>query len=524
MQGDGRKPIVLPFPPDYRASGILVHVTSLPSRYGIGDLGPSARAWIDRLHEAGQSWWQVLPLGPTGYGNSPYQPLSSFAGNELLISPDDLIEDGLLRASDCEGQSFSAAAIDYNAVIPFKRRLIETACINFSAGARPDLRPAFDEFCHDQTHWLDDYALFRALKARYEGVSYLEWPAELVQRAASALSLARRELLTQIEQTRVAQFLLFRQGERLKEHGHAKGVRLIADLPFFVSLDSSAAWANPELFLLDEQRRPRFVAGVPPDYFSAQGQLWGNPVYDWEAIRRTGYRWWIDRCRALLAHVDVIRLDHFRGFVAAWHVPAAAATAQTGQWVPGPGADFFTAVQKELGALPCIAEDLGLITPDVSALRDRFGLPGMRVLQFAFDGNRDNPHLPRNYTPNTVVYTGTHDNPTTRGWFEALPNPQKQNLWNYLQRPAGESRDAASALIDFAWSSVAALAIAPLQDVLNLGSEARMNLPGRAEGNWCWRCPAALLAPAVWQRLRDLTLASNRAPDIAGERPEPEIT
>jgi 4-alpha-glucanotransferase len=402
MNDISRDVTVTPFPPDYRASGVLLHVASLPSPYGIGDLGPAALAWIDRLHEAGQSWWQALPLGPTGYGNSPYQSLSSFAGNELLISPAGLIEDGLLRSSDTESASFPAAAIDYDAVISFKNRLLEAVWSNFAAGARRDLRPRYDGFCHNQAHWLEDYALFRALKTKYQGAYYLDWPAELVERSPVALTLARRELGGQIEQVRLAQFLLSRQGERLKAHARRKGVCLIGDLPFFVSPDSSDVWANPELFLLDERRKPRFVAGVPPDYFSSQGQLWGNPVYDWDAVRRTGYRWCIDRLRALLAHVDMIRLDHFRGFAAAWHVPAAAATAQTGQWIPGPGGDFFAAAEKKLGGLPFIAEDLGLITPDVGTLRDRFPLPGMRVLQFAFDGNLGNPHLPDNYVPNTV--------------------------------------------------------------------------------------------------------------------------
>jgi 4-alpha-glucanotransferase len=509
---DGSRQVTFPpFPAEYRASGVLLHVASLPSPYGIGDVGPAALAWIDRLHQAGQSWWQSLPLGPTGYGNSPYQSLSSFVGNELLISPDGLIEDGLLRPSDCEGNSFSAPAIDYNAVIAFKHRLLETACTNFSAGARRDLQPAFDQFCHDQMHWLEDYALFRALKARYDGAYYLEWPTELVQRTLAALTTAQRELASQIEQVRFAQFLLFRQGERLKEHAHSKGVRLIGDLPFFVSPDSSDLWANPELFLLDEGHRPRFVAGVPPDYFSVQGQLWGNPVYDWEALRRTGYRWCIDRFRALLAHVDMIRLDHFRAFAAAWHVPAGAPTAQSGHWVPGPGAEFFSVVQRELRGLPFIAEDLGLITPDVYALRDQFRVPGTRVLQFAFDGHPDNPYLPNNYIPNTVVYTGTHDNPTTREWYEELPDAQRRTLWNYLKRPEGRSSDAASALMQLAWSSVAALAIAPLQDVLNLGREARMNVPGKTEGNWRWRCTEEMLTPAAFQWLHHLTTTSNRA-------------
>jgi 4-alpha-glucanotransferase len=509
--GDGVDMTLPPFPREYRAAGVLLHVASLPSRYGIGDLGPAALAWIDRLREAGQSWWQALPLGPTGYGNSPYQSLSSFAGNELLLSPDGLIEDGLLRPSDTESASFSAAAIDYDAVISFKNRLLKTVWSNFAAGARGDLRPSYDEFCHDHAHWLDDYALFRALKAKYQGAYYLDWPAELVERSPVALSRARRELGGQIDQVRLAQFLLSRQGERLKTHARRKGVRLIGDLPFFAAPDSSDVWANPELFLLDERRRPRIVAGVPPDYFSSEGQLWGNPVYDWDAVRQTGFRWCMDRLRALLAHVDMIRLDHFRGFAAAWHVPAAAATAQTGQWVPGPGADFFAAAEKELGGLPFIAEDLGLITPDVVTLRDQFQLPGMRVLQFAFDGHSDNPHLPDNYVPNTVVYTGTHDNPTTRGWFEALPEPQRQALGTYLRRPV-EGREAASALIELAWSSVAALAIAPLQDLLNLANDARMNLPGRAGGNWRWRFTEEMLTPETLGRLHDLTRRSARMP------------
>jgi 4-alpha-glucanotransferase len=359
---DTRVPSAIPpFPSDYRASGVLLHVTSLPSRYGVGDVGPAALSWIDRLCEAGQTWWQSLPLGPTGYGDSPYQSLSSFAGNGLLISPDFLIEDGLLQQSDCEGQSFPAQSIDYESVIPFKHRLLDATWNHFRSGARADLRPAYEQFCAEQVHWLEDYAMFRALKITHHGAYYLDWPAELVRREPTALARARRDLADPIDQVRWAQFLLFRQGARLKQHAQARGVRLIGDLPFFVSPDSSDVWADPELFLLDGAQRPRFVAGVPPDYFSAQGQLWGNPVYDWEALRRTGYRWCIDRLRALLAHVDAIRLDHFRGFAAAWHVPAGAPTAQNGQWVPGPGAEFFTAVQTELGGLPFIARTMSAI-------------------------------------------------------------------------------------------------------------------------------------------------------------------
>jgi 4-alpha-glucanotransferase len=504
--GNGGLTNIPPFPSEYRSSGLLMHVTSLPSPYGIGDLGSSAFSWIDRLHDAGLAWWQALPLGPTGYGNSPYQPMSSFAGNELLISPASLILDGLIQARDAQSH-FSADVVDYDSVIPSKQQLLDTAWANFKAGQRSnrDLAPAYDEFCARQAHWLEDYALFRALKEKYHGAYYLEWPEELVRRSPSALAKARRELASQIDQVRFAQFLVFRQADQLKEHAHARGVGLIGDLPFFVSPDSSDVWANPELFLLDEQHRPRFVAGVPSDYFSAQGQLWGNPVYNWDALRSTGYRWCIDRLRALLAHVDVIRMDHFRGFAAAWHVPAGAPTAQSGQWVAGPGAGFFQAVQTELGHLPFIAEDLGVITADVQALRDQFRLPGMRILQFAFDGHADNPYLPHNFIHNTVAYTGTHDNATTRQWYEELPDYQRQNFWSYLKRAPGTSADAAPELMRLAWSSPAALAIAPLQDLLNLGSEARMNVPGRADGNWRWRVREDMLSSRAFQRLQDLT-------------------
>jgi 4-alpha-glucanotransferase len=510
MSSNGEITNVPPFPPEYRGSGLLLHVTSLPSPYGIGDLGSSASAWIDRLHGAGQRWWQALPLGPTGYGNSPYQSLSSFAGNALLISPGELIADGLLQASDCESH-FPSDVVDYDRVIPFKNQLLEKAWTNFEAGERKDLRPAYEEFCARQANWLEDYALFRALKAKHHGSYYLEWPTELVERRPDALARAQRELSTKIDQVRFVQFLLLRQADQLKEHAHSKGVGLIGDLPFFVSPDSSDVWANPELFLLDEQRRPRFVAGVPPDYFSAEGQLWGNPVYNWDALRSTGYRWCIDRLRALLAHVDVIRLDHFRGFAAAWHVPAGAQTAQSGKWVQGPGASFFQAVHKELGRLPFIAEDLGLITPDVQVLRDQFQLPGTRVLQFAFDGHADNPYLPDNFVSNTVVYTGTHDNATTRQWYEELPEYQRQNLWSYLKRAPGQSAEAAPALMQLAWSSMAALAIAPLQDLLNLGSGTRMNVPGRADGNWRWRFPEGTLSAPTLEWLQKLTENSKRS-------------
>src|SRR5260370_2410010 len=514
MSSDGGLRNLRSFPSAYRGTGVLPHVTSLATAYGIGDLGPSAFSWVDRLDDAKQGWGQAVPLGPTGYGNSPYQSLSSFAGNVLLVSPVGLISDGLLQASDSEDH-FSPETIDYDAVIPFKQRLLEKAWTNFRAGERKDLRPPYDEFCAKHTSWLEDYGLFHALKAKYHGAYYLQWPAPLVQRSPNALAEARRELAIQIDQVRFAQFLLFRQGDQLKEYAHGKVISLIGDLPFFVSPDSSDVWANPEFFLLDEQRRPRFVARGPPDYFSAQGQLWGDPVYNWDAVRSTGYRWGIDRLRAMLNHVDVIRLDHFRAFAAAWHVPAGAPTAQSGQWVPAPGASFFQAVQTEVGHLPFIAEDLGLITPDVQALRDQFRLPGMRVLQFAFDGHADNPYLPHNFVHNTVAYTGTHDNATTRQWYEELPDYQRQNLWSYLKRAPGTSAEAAPELMRLTWSSPAALSIAPLQDLLNLRSEARMNVPGRADGNWRWRVREDMLSSQAFQWLRDLTESSKRSVSLA---------
>jgi 4-alpha-glucanotransferase len=499
-----------PFPENYRASGLLLHITSLPSPYGIGDVGPAAVKWIDRLSEAGQSWWQALPFGPTGYGDSPYQSLSSFAGNEFLISPDWLIEEELLGESECAPPLFPPAAVDYAAVITFKRRLLERAWVNFRIVRRPGLRVAFEQFCHEQAHWLEDYALFRALKRKHNGAWYVDWPSDLVRREPAALYRATRALTNEIRQVCFAQFLLFRQGQRLSRHAQRKGVRLVGDLPFFVSPDSSDVWANPELFLLDEHRRPTFVAGVPPDYFSLQGQLWGNPVYNWDILRQSGYRWCIDRLRSLLRSVDVIRLDHFRGFCAAWHVPAGATTAKSGEWVPGPGTDFFKAVNKELCGLPLIAEDLGIITPEVAKLRDDFQIPGTRVLQFAFDGHPDNPYLPENFVPNTVVYTGTHDNPTSREWYEALPAVEREYLWRYLKSPQLQSSAVARELLRVAWSSVAAIAIAPLQDLLNLGAEARINVPGRADGNWTWRCTEEMLSGHEFESLCELTRNTTR--------------
>jgi len=507
-----------PFRPGNRSSGVLMHVTSLPSPYGIGDVGPVAFAWVDRLHDAGQRWWQALPLGPTGGGNSPYSGLSSFAGNSLLISPELLIEEGLLTPRDCEiGRGLPKRVADFDAVTVFKRRLLDQAWRNFDPSVHPALWADFERFCSEEAHWLDNYALFRALKARLGGANLLDWPEDLLRRSPSALAHARRELADEIYESRFGQFLISRQGSQLKEYAHERGVLLIGDLPFFVSLDSSDVWANPECFLLDANLRPRSVAGVPPDYFSAKGQLWGNPVYDWEALRRSGYRWCIERLKSLLAHVDLIRLDHFRAFCAAWHVPPTAKTAETGHWVPGPGAAFFEAVRAELGHLPFIAEDLGIITPDVVILRDQFELPGIRVFQFGFDGNPGNPHLPHNYGPNTVAYTGTHDNATTRDWFESLPEHVRRFARSYPAKAGAGTGEVAWDFIRSVWSSNAGVAIAPLQDLLNRGVEGRMNVPGTATGNWRWRCTEEMLKPAVFERLRDLTSSAGRMAAVAAE-------
>ncbi|HVW37393.1 MAG TPA: 4-alpha-glucanotransferase [Pirellulales bacterium] len=502
---------VAPFPAGYRASGVLLHVTSLPGPYPIGDFGPAACAWVDRLTASGQSYWQVLPLGPTGFGNSPFEPLSTFALNPLLVSPDWLIEDRLLSASDVEGKTFSTGHVDYEAAFSFKSALLDRAWNNRRSGGA-DLQSACDAFCQAEADWLDDYALFLAIKAQQGGGSFLEWPAELARRDAAALARARAELAEAIERHKFTQFLLFRQLDRLKRHARERRIALIGDTPFFVALDSSDFWANPELFLLDEHGRPSFVAGVPPDYFSPLGQLWGTPIYDWEAHRRSGYAWWIKRLKKLLSHVDLVRLDHFRAFAAAWHVPAGALTAQTGQWRPGPGAEFFHALTAALGGLPLIAEDLGLITDDVRALRDQFELPGMRVLQFAFDGDPKNLMLPENFVPNVIAYTGTHDNNTTRGWYESLSHAEQAAIWAYLKRPPGASDEIAAELIRQAWSSQAALAIAPLQDVLNLDATARMNVPGDPHGNWSWRATAEMFLSPAFERLRVWTDEAQRSP------------
>ncbi len=494
-------------PQSLRASGVLLHPTSLPGPFGIGDFGPAAYAWVDTLVRTRQTWWQVLPLGPTGYGDSPYQAFSAFAGNPYLVSPELLLRDGLLRHDDLAGTSFPEHHVHYGPVIQFKVAVLNRAWESFRGGAAAHLRGPFEEFCGHRAGWLNDYSLFMALKDAHGGADWPEWEEDLVLRRPAALERARNDLGDAVGRHQFRQFLFFRQWGDLKRHANARGIRLIGDIPIFVSGDSADVWARPELFQLDERRRPRVVAGVPPDYFSATGQLWGNPLYDWEALQRTGYRWWADRILATLEQVDLIRLDHFRGFEAHWEIPAGMPTAQLGRWVKGPGADLFQTLRRTLGGLPLIAEDLGVITPEVEELRDRFELPGMRILQFAFGGASEDRFLPHNYDRNTVVYTGTHDNDTTHGWFTTLSGQEATFLRRYA--PYVE-HDVAWELIRLAWGSVADTAIAPLQDVLSLGTEARMNLPGRPWGNWGWRFTPQMLTDAALGRLTNVTEVYSR--------------
>lgn len=486
-----------------RTSGVLLHPTSLPGSFGIGDLGPAAYAWVDVLVRSGQSWWQILPLGPTGFGNSPYQAYSAFAGNPLLVSPLSLRDEGLVDEGDWAGAGQPSGRVDFDAETAFKDRLLARAWQNFRCGRGDHLAGDFDEFRRHHGTWLDDYALFMAIKDQQDGSPWIEWPIGLRLRDDAALEKVRRELDASVGLHAFRQFLFFRQWGRLRDYARHRNIRIIGDLPIFVSGDSADVWANPHLFMLDKDRRPRFVAGVPPDYFNSDGQLWGNPLYDWDAMARTGYAWWADRLKASLDLVDVVRLDHFRGFESYWEVPADSPTAKTGRWMKGPGSDLLRTLREAMGGhLPIIAEDLGLITPEVDALRREFDLPGMRVLHFAFGGEPNHMYLPHSYDRRTVVYTGTHDNNTTRGWYLEVAERERDFARRYMAR-SGD--DISWDLIRLAWSSVADLAIVPLQDVLNLGTEARMNFPGKALGNWHWRCEHHQLHGSTLDRLAELT-------------------
>ncbi len=491
----------------HRSGGILLHPTSLSGPYGIGDLGPQAYHFVDWLAASGCKLWQVLPLGPTGFGDSPYQCFSAFAGNPYLISPDLLLQDGLLVEADLANKpTFSETRVDFGALIPWKLSILERAFGRFQEADPVPLRNEFGVFRAENSDWLDDYSLFMALKDANGGGSWADWPAPIRKREESALHEARQSAAPAAQRYGFYQLMFFRQWNALRDYAHRKGISIIGDIPIFVSADSSDVWSHPELFHLDAERRPTVVAGVPPDYFSPTGQLWGNPLYRWEAHKASGYGWWQARFRSLLKMVDLVRLDHFRGFAAYWEIPAGNPTAEIGRWVPGPAADFFDVIQTELrqagydGGLPIIAEDLGVITNDVVELRERYHLPGMKILQFGFSG-ADNPFLPHNYRSNCVAYTGTHDNDTARGWFESAPKQERRFALRYMR---SSDRRFAWDLIRTIWLSVAVYAIAPMQDLLELGTEARMNYPSKLGGNWQWRLDANDLDEELAAKLREL--------------------
>jgi 4-alpha-glucanotransferase len=498
-----------------RTSGILLHPTSLPGKYGVGELGLEAYSFVDALATARQSLWQVLPLGPTGYGDSPYQSFSAFAGNTLLISFDLLVREGLLTEEELSNApAFAEDRVEFGGVIEFKNALLEKAYRRFKETGSETLRRAFEAFQAYASSWLDDYALFRAIKNQQAGSMWSEWDEPLRRRDPDALERTRQELFDEIEAQEFYQFLFYRQWAALKKYANQKGVKIVGDIPIFVSYDSADVWTHPEEFKLDEAGKPLVVAGVPPDYFSATGQLWGNPIYNWERMREDGFSWWTMRVSASFELMDILRIDHFRGFAAAWEIPAGHETAVHGQWVKVPGKELFSTLREKLGdELPIIAENLGLITRDVEDLRREFGFPGMRILQFGFSSDADNKFLPHNYEHEDVAYTGTHDNDTTVGWFNAQEGAgstrsaeqiekERQYCMKYLKTDGLEIHWD---LIRAVFASVANIALIPLQDVLGLGTEARMNLPASTSGNWDWRFRSGDLKSTMLSRLAELS-------------------
>lgn len=497
-----------------RSSGILLHPTSLPGRYGIGDLGEWAYRFVDYLADAGQSIWQVLPLSPTSYGDSPYQALSSFAGNPLLISLDKLIEIGWLSEDDLiHAPEFSDYRVDYGSVIIYHDHVLKVARKKFQAFGSSEHQAAFKRWCDENAGWLEDFVTFATLKDSHGGQSWVNWPEGEALKDSTAIAAARAQHAERIEDHRFRQWVFFTQWQELRAYTNGKGIRLVGDIPIFVAHDSSDVWANPDFFNLDGKGNPTVIAGVPPDYFSPTGQRWGNPLYRWDVLAKDHYAWWINRFRACLSSVDIIRIDHFRGFDEYWEVPASEETAVNGRWVPGPGAEFFKALRDAFGTLPIIAEDLGLMTPGVASLRDNFNLPGMKVLQFAFvEPCGGDPFLPHHHIPNCVVYTGTHDNNTTLGWWQSgeVGEDGRKCLARYIghevTRPHWE-------LIRLGMSSVAHTFVVPLQDVLGFGADTRMNTPGQPSGNWTWRFTPEWLDHPSHDRLARLTKLYSRWPD-----------
>jgi 4-alpha-glucanotransferase len=468
-----------------RTAGILMHLTSLPSTFGVGDLGPSAYAFLDFLEKAGQQWWQMLPINPAGMGNSPYQAYSAMAGSSLLVSPEGLFEDGLLTRADLDSvPTFPKKSVDYPLASRHKHRLLGVAFGNFLQKKRHD--KDFEAFEREQADWLEDYTLYAALQQLQKGAPWTQWQEPMRRRHSRAIEETSKNLTEKVLFQKFVQFEFEKQWKRLKEAAVRKGIGLIGDLPIFVSLDSADVWSHPEIFRLNNQGMPDVVAGVPPDMFSKTGQRWGNPLYDWDSLKKQKYAWWVRRFERLFELFDVVRIDHFIGFHRFWEIPATEKTAVKGRYIPGPGAEFFKETLKQVPRAAFIAEDLGLVVPEVTALRQQFHFPGMSVLQFAFSGEpAKNPYLPYKLVPETVVYTGTHDNDTTEGWFEhGASEKERKSLRAYLNQSQGPVHWE---MVRLAYASVANTAMIPLQDLLGLGSEARMNYPGKTEGNWQWR-------------------------------------
>lgn len=497
-----------------RSSGILLHPTCLPSPFGIGDFGPTAFEFVDFLKEAGQKLWQVLPLNPTGYGDSPFQCFSAHAGNHLLISIEKLLRQGVLEASDLRGQpDFPPNTVDFDSVIRWKTSILTKAATRFLNNASDKDRCAFDDFCAKNASWLTDFALFMACKEEQGGVAWNTWPRELADRMPSELHAASIRLQEAVLAAQYWQFEFFRQWKEVQAYAHKAGIKIVGDIPIYVALDSADVWTNREYFQLSEAGQPLKIAGVPPDYFSATGQCWGNPIYRWDRLRTSGYRWWIERFRSALDLYDAVRIDHFRGFEAYWEIPGDETTAINGQWVKGPGAEFFAALEREFGDLPIIAENLGVITPEVESIRTRFRFPGMAILQFAFGKDPQGPSFrPHNYGRELAAYTGTHDNDTTVGWWNSSGASDSTRTPEDVAKERAFARSYLSfkdepiqwIMIQTILSSIADLAIIPLQDVLGLGSEARMNLPGTAKGNWRWRFKPGALTSELATRLREM--------------------
>jgi len=497
---------------DKRASGILLHPTSLPSPYGVGDFGPGAYDFLEFLSSSRQSYWQMLPLTPTdvGSGSSPYSGSSAFAGNALLISPELLAKDGLLSAKEIRPPGyFRQGRVDYEAAGEYKTRILEKAFERFRGKKKST---GYRRFCADEAHWLEDFSLFAALKIHFRGLPWSEWPRSLRDRHPAALNKWKKRLRERIEMEKFLQYCFARQYFSLKNRCNKRGVGIIGDLPIYVSFDSADVWSHPEFFKLDEEKNPLAVAGVPPDYFSRTGQLWGNPIYRWKRLRENGYGWWLMRMGHSFKLYDLVRIDHFRGFAGYWEVRAGKKTAMEGRWKKGPGADFFRHLLQHFPRLPIIAEDLGVITPDVRDLIRRFGLPGMKVLQFAFGSDMvKSAYIPHNYTEQSVVYTGTHDNNTVRGWFENEASAAtRKRFFSYLGREIS-GREVNWVMIGLAMMSIARLSVFPVQDILGLGEKARMNFPGRSGGNWQWRLKPGQLKGNVIRKLTAMTEIYGRA-------------